>query len=97
MHGDIHSKLAEAQRLAAEVEVEAVSENGEVRVVAGPGGDVRTIDLRMNAFELSGLELGELTAATVKTATDEADRELSEQIRRTLSDVFAAEREEGQR
>jgi hypothetical protein len=51
----------------------------------------------MNAFELSGLELGELTAATVKTATDEADRELSEQIRRTLADVFAAEREEGQR
>ncbi|WP_112141256.1 YbaB/EbfC family nucleoid-associated protein [Glycomyces dulcitolivorans] len=96
MHGDIHSKLAEAQRLAAETEVEAVSEDGSVRVVAGPGGDVRMIDLRMNAFELSGLELGEITTATVKAATDEADRELSEAIRRTLTDVFDAEREENQ-
>ncbi|GAA1674810.1 hypothetical protein GCM10009830_21620 [Glycomyces endophyticus] len=96
MYGDIHSKLAEAQRLAAETEAEAVSEDGAVRVVAGPGGDVRIIDLRMNAFELSGFELGEITTAAVKAATDEADRELSEAIRRTLADVFAAEREERQ-
>ncbi|WP_158630296.1 YbaB/EbfC family nucleoid-associated protein [Glycomyces terrestris] len=93
----MQNRVAEAQRLAAETEAEAVSEDGAVRVVAGPGGDVRIIDLRMNAFELSGLELGELTAATVKTATDEADRQLSEAIRQSLAGLFAAEREEGQR
>jgi hypothetical protein len=65
-----------------------------VRVVAGPGGEVKEIDLRLGAFELSGVELGELTAATVKRATADADRRLSEGIRGMLSGVFAAEQEE---
>lgn len=95
MHGDMHEKVAEAQRLATEVTAEAVSEDGAVRVVAGPGGDVREIDLRMGAFELSGVELGELTAATVKTAAVAADAALAAAIRASLSDMFAAEREDG--
>lgn len=94
MHGDMHDKIAEAQRLATEVTAEAVSEDGAVRVVARPGGDVQEIDLRLNAFDLSGVELGELTAATVKAATRAADAVLAEAIRGSLSDMFGAEREE---
>lgn len=94
MHGDMNEKVAEAQRLATEVTAEAVSEDGAVRVVAGPGGDVREIDLRMGAFELSGVELGELTAATVKTAAVAADAALAAAIRASLSDMFASERED---
>jgi DNA-binding protein YbaB len=94
MHGDMHHKVAEAQRLAAETTAEAVSEDGAVRVVAGPGGEVREIDLRMSAFELSGVELGELTAATVKAATVAADAALAAAVRASLSDMFETEREE---
>ena len=94
MQGDMNNKIAEAQRLAAEVTAEAVSEDGAVRVVSRPGGDVKEIDLRMNAFELSGVELGELTAATVKAAQSAADAVLAEAVRASLSDIFEGEREE---
>jgi len=97
MHGDINGRIAAVQQMAAELRAEAVSEDGSVRVVAGPGGEVKEIDLRLSAFEMSGVELGELAAATVKRATADADRRLSEEIRGTLSGVFAAEREEEQR
>ncbi|PRY61251.1 MULTISPECIES: YbaB/EbfC family nucleoid-associated protein [Glycomyces] len=97
MHGDIHSRLAEAQRLAAEVTAEVESEDGTVRVTAGPGGDIRRIDLSMSAFDLSGVELGETVTALVKAAADEADRELSEAIRQTLAGMFSAERQEKDR
>jgi hypothetical protein len=92
----MHNKIAEVQRMAAEVRAEAVSEDGSVRVVAGPSGEVREIDLRLSAFELSGVELGEVTAATVKVATAAADRDLAERVRGLVSDVFASEKEGGQ-
>ncbi|GAA2171020.1 MULTISPECIES: YbaB/EbfC family nucleoid-associated protein [Glycomyces] len=94
MHGDINGRIAAVQQMAAELRAEAVSEGGAVRVVAGPGGEVKEIDLRLNAFEMSGVELGELTAATVKRATADADRRLSEEIRGVVGDVFGAAQEE---
>jgi len=94
MHGDIQGRLAETQRLAAEATAEAVSENGEVRVVAGPGGEVKLIDLRIHAFELSGFEIGELTAATIKVAAAKADQALAASIRGLLGGFFEAERQE---
>jgi DNA-binding protein YbaB len=94
MHGDINGRIAAVQQMAAELRAEAVSEDGAVRVVAGPGGEVKEIDLRLNAFEMSGLELGELTAATVKRATADADRRLSAEIRGVVGGLFGAAQEE---
>jgi DNA-binding protein YbaB len=89
----MHHRIAEVQRMAAELTAEAVSPDGAVRVVAGPAGEVKQIDQRLSAFELSGVELGEVTAAAVKTATSAADRELAARVRGLMSDVFEAERE----
>jgi len=94
MQGDMQNKIAETQRLAAEMTAEAISESGEVRVVAGAGGEVKEIDLRLSAFELSGVELGEMVAATSKAATAAADAALASAVRASLSDMFGAEREE---
>ncbi|MCH7229382.1 YbaB/EbfC family nucleoid-associated protein [Glycomyces sp. L485] len=84
---------AAIQRLVAEAEAEAVSDNAAVRVVAGPGGQIKDLDLRHNAFKMSGVELGEMIVETIKAANSAVDRELSEAIGRetgmTLpSDVF---------
>lgn len=77
-------RAQEVQRLAVEAEAEAVSEDGAVRAVAGPAGDIKVLDLRLNAFELSGVELGEAIVATVNAAEAKAKTELSEEIGRIL-------------
>jgi hypothetical protein len=43
---------------------------------------------------MSGVELGELTAATVKRATADADRRLSAEIRGVVGGLFGAAQEE---
>lgn len=91
---EIRSRVAEVQRLAAETEAEVVSEDGGVRVVATPGGDVKEIDLRLKAFELSGVELGELIAETVKSAAAKAEQEMSTMVASTMGDVFPSRTEE---
>ncbi|WP_030144256.1 YbaB/EbfC family nucleoid-associated protein [Glycomyces sp. NRRL B-16210] len=77
-------RAQEVQHLAVEAEAEAVSEDGGVRVVAGPAGDIKVLDLRLNAFELSGVELGEAIVATVNAAENKAKTELSAEIGRIL-------------
>lgn len=95
MPDDMQSRVAEVQRLATETEAEAVSEYGEVRVVAGPSGVIKEIDLRMKAFQLSGVELGEEIVKTIKSATTKADQELSQQVDRIMNDLFESDEEEG--
>ena len=90
----MRSKVADIQRLATETEAEAVSADGEVRVVAGVSGVVKEIDLRMKAFELSGVELGEVIAETIKSATTKADQELSQQVNSIMGDFMGNETEE---
>lgn len=90
----MRNKVAEVQRLATEMEAETVSEDGEVRVVAGASGVVKEIDLRMKAFQLSGVELGEVIAATIKSATAKADQELSEQVNGIMGDLVETQQQE---
>lgn len=70
------------KNLVEQAEAEAVSEAGMVRIVAGPGGQVKEIDLRNNAFELSGVELGEVIVATMRDAHVKLQRELAETVSR---------------
>ncbi|WP_100448888.1 YbaB/EbfC family nucleoid-associated protein [Glycomyces xiaoerkulensis] len=91
---DMRDKIAEVQRLAVESETESVSEDGAVRVVAGPGGAVKELDLRLSAFQMSGVELGEVVTQTIKTATENADRDMSDQAGRILGAVLGGDEEE---
>lgn len=81
---DMSAKFARIQRLAAETEAEAVAEGGTVRVVAGPSGQIKEIDVRFNALELSGAELGDAITETIKAAGRQADRALAEEVGRLL-------------
>ena len=68
--------------LVEQAEAEAISEDGMVRVVAGPGGQTKEIDLRNHAFEISGVELGELIVSTMRAAHANVQRDLSEAVSR---------------
>ncbi|WP_084546469.1 YbaB/EbfC family nucleoid-associated protein [Glycomyces arizonensis] len=70
------------QRLVAEAEAEATSENSAVRVLAGPGGQIKELDLRPNAFQMSGVELGEMIVETLRAAHTKVERELAVTISR---------------
>ncbi|HLU28594.1 MAG TPA: YbaB/EbfC family nucleoid-associated protein [Glycomyces sp.] len=70
------------QRLVASAEAEVTSENSAVRIVAGPGGQVKEIDLRLEAFAMSGVELGEMIVETLNAAHAEVERELAAMISR---------------
>lgn len=90
---DMQRKTGEIQRLAAEAEGEAVSEDGTVRVVAGAGGNIKQLDLRMSAFQLSGIELGEVIVATINAAERKVQADLSAEMARIMGtpaggDVF---------
>jgi len=77
---DMQRQAAEIQRLAVEAQGEAVSENGAVRVVAGAAGNLKELDLRINAFEMSGYELGEMIVETISAADRKVNTELSEAV-----------------
>ncbi|MFG3342551.1 YbaB/EbfC family nucleoid-associated protein [Glycomyces sp. NPDC048151] len=90
---DMQRKAGEIQRLAAEAEGEAVSEDGKVRVVAGAAGNIKVLDLRLSAFELSGVELGEVIVETIKAAERKVQADLSAEMSRIMGvsvgeDVF---------
>jgi DNA-binding protein YbaB len=70
------------KNLVEQAEAEAVSEAGMVRIVAGPGGQVKEIDLRNHAFELSGVELGELIVSTMRAAHANLQRDLADAVSR---------------
>jgi len=96
---DMQDRVKEIQRVAAEIECEALSENGEVRVVAGSGGRIKEIDLRMSAFELSGLELGEIIVGAIGAANRKAEEAVTAAVSSLMSGVLPEEtdREGGQR
>lgn len=85
---DMASRIAEVQRLAVAVEGEATSENGAVRVVVGSAGQIKDLDLRMNAFQMSGVELGAMIVETIRAATDEAAERLSGSVGAVLGEEF---------
>ena len=87
---EMSAKVAEMQRLAAEAEADAVSEGGAVRVTAGPAGRVKKIDLEMSAFQMSGVELGELMVETIKAATRNADAVMESTVNEIFGETFAA-------
>lgn len=89
----MQSKIARVQRLALEAEAEAVSEDGAVRVVAGSGGQVKELDLRLKAFDLSGVELGALIVETIRAATQQVERELSAEVNQVMASMTANEEE----
>lgn len=77
---DMRRKVKEIERIAVEVRGEAISEGGAVRVVAGAAESVKEIDLRMSAFELSGVELGELIVQTMKEADRKVEAEMAQRV-----------------
>ncbi|HEU5127813.1 MAG TPA: YbaB/EbfC family nucleoid-associated protein [Glycomyces sp.] len=79
------------QRLVAEAEAEVTSENSAVRIVAGPGGQIKEIDLRLEAFGMSGVELGEMIVETLNAAHAEVERELAATISRETGLAIAPE------
>lgn len=94
--GDMQERIREVQRLAGEATGEAVSEGGEVRVVAGSGGSVLELDLRMSAFQLSGLELGEVIVETIKAADAKVSQSLTAAIGTLMGGVLPDDEAEGE-
>lgn len=79
------------QRLVAAAEAEVTSENSAVRIVAGPGGQIKEIDLRLEAFGMSGVELGEMIVETLNAAHAKVERELAATISRETGLAIAPE------
>lgn len=79
--------VQQIQEMAARAEAEVVSEDGAVRVVAAPGGAMKELDLRMSAFQLSGVELGEAIVATYKQATSKVEQEIADEAARIMADA----------
>jgi DNA-binding protein YbaB len=77
---EMQRKAKEIERIAVEARGEAISEDGEVRVVAGAGDTLLEIDLRLKAFELSGVELGELIVRTIDDANQKVQADLAEAV-----------------
>jgi DNA-binding protein YbaB len=77
---DMRRKVKEIERIAAEAEAEAVSEGGAVRVVVGAADSIKAIDLRLSAFEYSGVELGEMIVATIREANQKVQADLAERV-----------------
>jgi DNA-binding protein YbaB len=77
---DMRRKAKEIERLAAELEGEAVSEDGAVRVVTGAAGNVKVLDLRMSAYQMSGVELGELIVETIRAAGSKAQADMMQRV-----------------
>lgn len=73
-------KAKEIERIAVEVQSEAISEDGAVRVVAGAADSLKELDLRMSAFQLSGVELGELIVETINDANHKVQAEMAERV-----------------
>ena len=92
---DMQRVASEVQRMASEATAEVVSENGEVRVVAGPGGQIQELDLRYSAYEMSGVELGELIVATLHGAAEKLEAELTAEITRLMGAAMPADDEGG--
>lgn len=93
----IQARTREIERMAAEARGEAVSEHGEVRVVAAAGGRIEDLDLRMSAFELSGVELGEVIVSTLRTAEEQLDAQLTSAIQAAMGSLGAFAEEEERR
>ena len=83
---DIAAKSARLQQTITELEAEAVSEGGAVRVTAGAGGNVREIDLRWQAFDLEAAELGPIVAETVRAAEQAANAKVQSAVGSILGD-----------
>ncbi|GAB3656135.1 YbaB/EbfC family nucleoid-associated protein [Glycomyces tarimensis] len=83
---DMRRRAMEVQRIATEAQAEAVSEHGEVLVVASPGGRIKELDLRQSAFQMSGVELGEMIVETIRTANHKLETELTA----TISGILGA-------
>jgi DNA-binding protein YbaB len=83
----MQARTREIERIAAEARGESVSEHGEVRVVAAGGGRIAELDLRMSAFELSGVELGEVIVATLRAAEDQLEAQLTSAIQATMGSL----------
>lgn len=93
----IQARTREIERMAAEARGEAVSEHGEVRIVAAAGGRIEELDLRMSAFELSGVELGEVIVETLGAAEDQLDAQLTSAIQAAMGSLGAFTEEEKRR
>ena len=81
---DMQQRARQVQQMAAQAEAEAVSENGAVRVVAAPGGRPKELDLRQNAFQMSGVELGEMIVETMRAANQKLESEMAAEVNRIL-------------
>jgi DNA-binding protein YbaB len=88
------ARTKEIERMAAEARGEAVSEHGEVRVVAAAGGRIEELDLRMSAFELSGVELGEVIVSTLRAAEEQLDAQLTSAIQAAMGSLGSFTEEE---
>ncbi|GAA2269393.1 hypothetical protein GCM10009853_023670 [Glycomyces scopariae] len=77
---EMRRRAEDIERLAVELEGEAVSEDGAVRVVTGAAGNVKELDLRMSAYQMSGVELGELIVATIREADRRTQADLAERV-----------------
>jgi DNA-binding protein YbaB len=72
---DMRRKAKAIEKVAVEVQGEAISEDGAVRVVAGAADSIKELDLRMSAFQL-----GELIVTTIKDANAKVQAELAERV-----------------
>ncbi|NUQ88600.1 MAG: YbaB/EbfC family nucleoid-associated protein [Glycomyces artemisiae] len=88
---DMRRKAREIERIAVELEGEAVSEDGSVRVVTGAAGNIKVLDLRMSAFQLSGVELGELIVETIRDADRRTQADLAQRVGAVMGTALTPE------
>jgi DNA-binding protein YbaB len=76
------------KRAIADIEVEAVAEEGAIRVFARAGGQLDKIDLGLQAFDFSAAELGPIVAETIRNAELAAESKAQEAVRMILGEQF---------
>lgn len=82
------SGVVEMQDRIAELEATAISPDRTVRVVAGPGGAIKDIQVTPDALRLPATTLSETIMSTLRAAVAEAVRRQADVVDETVGDAF---------
>lgn len=85
------SGVVEMQDRIAELEAAVISPDRTVRVVAGPGGSVKDIQLTPDALRLPATTLSDTIMSTLRAAVAEAVRRQADVVDETVGDAFGVD------
>lgn len=85
------SGVVEMQDRIAELEAAVISPDRTVRVVAGPGGSIKDIQLTPDALRLPATTLSQTIMSTLHAAVAEAVRRQADVVDETVGDAFGVD------